>query len=140
MSSRPPAIRPDRLGGSTGSNVPARSRGAATVTGPIPVCTVLPLVPFREFPGPCPAGSCRSYPRCAVSSACSARSSTAATTSPGIEPSPVSRSPPASSFDRSSSASSSRSSTRSRNGARTASSPVPAAVPSPGTASGRVPS
>ncbi len=60
MSSRPPAIRPDRLGISTGSNVPSRSLGAAMVTGPIPVCTIFGLVPFRELPLPCPAGSCRS--------------------------------------------------------------------------------
>ena len=52
MSSRPPATRPARLGTSSGSNVPARSRGTARPTGPTPVCTVLAIAPFREFPVP----------------------------------------------------------------------------------------
>jgi hypothetical protein len=47
MSSRPPATRPDRLGTSTGSNVPARSRGTCKGTGPTPVCTVLAILPLR---------------------------------------------------------------------------------------------
>jgi hypothetical protein len=47
MSSSPPAARPARLGTSSGSNVPARSRGTASGTGPTPVCTVLPVVPLR---------------------------------------------------------------------------------------------
>ncbi|SFN51680.1 hypothetical protein SAMN04489713_102268 [Actinomadura madurae] len=51
MSSRPPAMRAARLGTSTGSNVPARSRGTDNRTGPTPVCTVLPLPrPLRELP------------------------------------------------------------------------------------------
>ena len=50
MSSRPPATRPSRLGISSGSNVPARSRGTARPTGPTPVWTVLAMVPLREFP------------------------------------------------------------------------------------------
>jgi len=50
MSSRPPATRPARLGTSSGSKVPARSRGTASGTGPTPVCTVLAMVPLREFP------------------------------------------------------------------------------------------
>jgi hypothetical protein len=50
MSSRPPDTRPDRFGISTGSNVPARSRGASRPTGPMPVCTFLPIVPLRELP------------------------------------------------------------------------------------------
>ena len=58
MSSRPPEIRPDRLGTSRGSNIPARSRGTSTGTGPIPVCTFLLIVPFREFPELWPDGSC----------------------------------------------------------------------------------
>ena len=59
MSSRPPETRPDRLGTSSGSNVPARSRGTSRRTGPIPVCTFLLIVPLREFPELRPAGSCR---------------------------------------------------------------------------------
>jgi hypothetical protein len=47
MSSRPPATRPARLGTSSGSNVPARSRGTASGTGPTPVCTVLAIAPLR---------------------------------------------------------------------------------------------
>jgi hypothetical protein len=47
MSSRPPATRPARLGTSSGSNVPVRSRGTARPTGPTPVCTVLAIVPLR---------------------------------------------------------------------------------------------
>jgi transcription elongation factor len=47
MSSRPPAIRPARLGTSSGSKVPARSRGTASGTGPTPVCTVLAMAPLR---------------------------------------------------------------------------------------------
>ena len=47
MSSNPPATRPARLGTSSGSNVPALSRGTARPTGPTPVCTVLPVLPFR---------------------------------------------------------------------------------------------
>src|SRR5216683_2848588 len=117
MSSRPPEIRPDRLGTSSGSKLPVRSRGTSSGTGPIPVCTCLLIVPLRELPEWWPAGSRRPYPRCAVSSASSARSSTALTSSPSMDPSPVSRSPPASSLDRSSSASSSRSSISSRKGA-----------------------
>jgi hypothetical protein len=39
----PPETRPARLGISSGSNVPARSRGTASGTGPIPVCTVLAI-------------------------------------------------------------------------------------------------
>ncbi len=50
MSPGPPEIRPDRLGTSSGSKLPLRSRGTFTGTGPIPVCTFLPIVPFREFP------------------------------------------------------------------------------------------
>ena len=41
MSSRPPETRPDRLGISTGSKLPARSRGTSRPTGPIEVCTFL---------------------------------------------------------------------------------------------------
>jgi hypothetical protein len=37
MSSRPPEIRPARFGTSTGSKVPARSRGTERRTGPMPV-------------------------------------------------------------------------------------------------------
>src|SRR6185312_14601317 len=37
---RPSATRPARLGSSSGSKLPARSRGTAKGTGPIPVCTV----------------------------------------------------------------------------------------------------
>ena len=59
MSSRPPAIRPERFGTSSGSKVPARSRGTCKGTGPTPVWTVLAMLPFLEFPGRCPAGSCR---------------------------------------------------------------------------------
>ena len=58
MSSRPPAIRPDRLGISSGSKLPSRSRGTCSGTGPTPVCTVLAIYPFREFPLPFPAASC----------------------------------------------------------------------------------
>ena len=47
MSSSPPATRPARLGTSTGSKVPARSRGTASGTGPTPVCAVLAMVPLR---------------------------------------------------------------------------------------------
>ena len=47
MSSRPPATRPARLGTSSGSNVPALSRGTARPTGPTPACTVLAMVPLR---------------------------------------------------------------------------------------------
>ena len=47
MSSSPPATRPARLGTSSGSNVPARSRGTASGTGPTPVCTVLAMEPLR---------------------------------------------------------------------------------------------
>ena len=53
------ATRPERLGISSGSKVPARSRGTASGTGPTPVCTVLAIVPLREFPEWGPAGSCR---------------------------------------------------------------------------------
>jgi hypothetical protein len=135
MSSRPPAIRPDRLGTSTGSKLPARSRGTARPTGPTPVCTVLAMAPLREFPELCPAGACGSYPRWAVSSASSARSSTARTSSPSMDPSPVSRSCPASSFDWASSTSSTPSPTSSRIGTFRAApgcsgiSPVPSASP-----------
>jgi hypothetical protein len=52
MSSRPPETRPARLGTSSGSNVPARSRGTCKGTGPTPVCTVLAIVPLRAFPAP----------------------------------------------------------------------------------------
>ena len=38
---------PGPLGTSSGSNVPARSRGTARPTGPTPVCTVLAMVPLR---------------------------------------------------------------------------------------------
>ena len=47
MSSSPPATRPARLGTSSGSNVPALSRGTARPAGPTPVCTVLAMVPLR---------------------------------------------------------------------------------------------
>jgi hypothetical protein len=50
VSSRPPATRPARLGTSSGSNVPARSRGTCSGTGPTPVWTVLKIDPFRAFP------------------------------------------------------------------------------------------
>ncbi len=59
MSSRPPATRPDRLRTSTGPDIPARSRGTPAGTGPIPVCTFLPIAPLRELPELWPAGSCR---------------------------------------------------------------------------------
>ena len=59
MSSRPPETRPDRLGTSRGSKSPARSRGTSMPAGPIPVCTFLLIVPFREFPERWPDGSCR---------------------------------------------------------------------------------
>jgi hypothetical protein len=58
MSSRPPATRPARSGISSGPELPARSRGTASGTGPIPVCTVLAMYPLREFPDPRPAVSC----------------------------------------------------------------------------------
>jgi hypothetical protein len=134
MSSSPPEIRPARLGTSTGSNVPARSRGTASGTGPTPVCTVLAIVPFREFPELCPARSCGSYPRCAAISASSARSSTARTSSPSIDPSPVSRSCPSSSFDRASSRSSARSPTSSRT-VSPRSAPGPSGISPPPSAS-----
>lgn len=55
MSSRPPATRPDRFGTSTGSKVPALSRGTERRTGPRPVCTV-----FRQ----CHCGNYRcSFPQ-----------------------------------------------------------------------------
>ena len=60
MSSRPPAIRPARLGTSTGSKLQARSRGTASGTGPTPVCTVLAIAPLRELPEWCPDRSWRS--------------------------------------------------------------------------------
>ena len=44
----------------TGSNVPLRSRGTATSTGPAVVCTVLPVSPLREFPDPLPSAACLS--------------------------------------------------------------------------------
>ena len=47
MSSSPPATRPARLGTSSGSKDPARSRGTARPTGPTPVCTVLAMLPLR---------------------------------------------------------------------------------------------
>ena len=50
MSSSPPATRPDRFGTRTGSNVPARSRGTCSGTGPTPVCTVLAMFPLRALP------------------------------------------------------------------------------------------
>src|ERR1022692_1613630 len=50
MSSSPPAIRPARLGTSSGSKLPARSRGTCNPTGPTPVCTVLAIVPLRDSP------------------------------------------------------------------------------------------
>ncbi len=37
-----------------GTIVPARSRGTSIRTSPISVGSVLPVVPFREFPLPCP--------------------------------------------------------------------------------------
>jgi hypothetical protein len=45
MSSRPPVTRPDRLGTSTGSKLPARSRGTRRCTGPTPG-----LHPFADGP------------------------------------------------------------------------------------------
>ncbi|PZG41514.1 hypothetical protein C1I98_21195 [Spongiactinospora gelatinilytica] len=54
----PTGARHARLGTSTGSKVPARSRGTAGRTGPIPICTVLPIRPLRELPVPWPTGSC----------------------------------------------------------------------------------
>ena len=50
MSSSPPATRPARLGTSTGSNDPARSRGTCSGTGPTPVWTVLAMFPLRALP------------------------------------------------------------------------------------------
>ena len=51
MSSRPPEMRPARLGTSTGVNDPTRSRGTSMRTGPTPVCTVFGLPrPLRALP------------------------------------------------------------------------------------------
>ncbi len=59
MSSRPP-IRPACFGASRGPELPARSRGTASDAGPAPVCTVLAIVPSREFPERRPTLSCSS--------------------------------------------------------------------------------
>jgi hypothetical protein len=56
----PPETRPDRLGISTGSKLPALSRGTSSPTGPIPVYIFLAIVPLRELPVLCPARSRRS--------------------------------------------------------------------------------
>ena len=45
-----PSRRRFPFGTITGSNVPARSRGTATWTGPTSVRTVLARVPLRELP------------------------------------------------------------------------------------------
>jgi hypothetical protein len=49
-----PEVRRSPLPASTGSNVPARSRGTASVTGPASVFSVLARNPFRPL-APSPA-------------------------------------------------------------------------------------
>jgi len=73
MSENPPRLRAC-LGSSTGVNVPARSRGTSTVTGPTSVSTVFTLNPLREFAVPRPCTACFAYPRCSVNSAANPRS------------------------------------------------------------------